>query len=58
MKYRVDFTEKRPSKYIEGSKELVKFLKGMKSGDIEDIRKVLNSGATDGVYDSYRRYMK
>lgn len=55
MRYRIDFHGKYKSQIVVGRKNLLAKLNEVDQGQIEDIRKLYNSGVSDSVYDRYIR---
>lgn len=58
MVYRIEYAEGKCCNYANGSKDLIQWIKLLKSEDITDIRKVYKSGATDSVMDIYKKYIQ
>ncbi|MCC8066649.1 MAG: hypothetical protein LIO94_06045 [Clostridiales bacterium] len=54
MRYRIEFTDRRPCKYLQSREELLLWLKNPHNGAVSDIRKVYTNGATDSVYEKYK----
>ncbi|MCD8013390.1 MAG: hypothetical protein LUG99_09470 [Lachnospiraceae bacterium] len=54
MRYRIEFTDRRPCKYVQSREELLLWLKNPRNGAVSDIRKVYTNGATDSVFEKYK----
>lgn len=57
MRYRVDFYGNRRSMIVNRRKDLLDWLKLLQPSTIEDIRKLYNSGVSDSVMETYRKYI-
>ena len=57
MRYQIIYADGRRCRVVKSRAELLEQL-DMPQPDISDIRKVYKNGATDGVMDTYRRYIK
>ena len=57
MKYKIEYTNGRCCKFVEGRKELMKCLKLLNWQEVADIRKVYKNGITDSVMETYRKYI-
>jgi len=58
MRYRIGYLGNRHCDFVNGSKELLKFLKLQKNEAIADIRKLYKSGVSDSVMDTYKPYLQ
>lgn len=57
MRYRIEYAGGRCCNFANSRKDLIEWLKLLKDETITDIRKLYNSGVSDSVMDSYKKYI-
>ncbi len=58
MRYRIEYANGKCCNFANGRKDLLEWLKLLKGETITDIRKVYKSGATDSVFETYKKYIR
>ena len=56
MRYRIEYAGKRHCDFAQNRPELQEKLRFL-TDEVEDIRKIYKSGATDSVFEAYKPYL-
>lgn len=57
MRYRIEYANGKCCRFVNSSKDLIDWLKLLKSENVSDIRKIYESGVTDSVMEKYQKYL-
>ena len=57
MRYRIEYENGKCCNFANSSKDLLEWLKLLKTETITDIRKLYKSGVSDSVIDTYKKYI-
>lgn len=57
MKYRIEYTNGKYCKIVEGRNDLIKELETSKDS-VSDVSKIFKNGITDSVFETYKKYLE